>query len=67
MEDQITYQDGDIIISKTLARFGGVSYPTVGIGTMNRRSPDPLTNVCSWQGRTFRVRVFGGWHRAHTP
>lgn len=39
MEDQITYQDGDIIISKTLARFGGVSYPTVGIGSVRIAAP----------------------------
>jgi hypothetical protein len=38
-QDEIVYQSGDIIISKTLARFGGVTYPVNGIGSVYVMKP----------------------------
>lgn len=34
MDDAIIYSEGDIIVSRTLARIGNVSYPVNGIGSV---------------------------------
>jgi Family of unknown function (DUF6232) len=38
-DDEIVYNAGNIIISKTLARFGGVTYPVNGIGSVYVAKP----------------------------
>jgi hypothetical protein len=40
--DEIVYQSGSIVISKTLARFGETSYPINGIGSVFIAAPNRL-------------------------
>jgi len=40
MQDEIVYNSGNIVISKTLARFGGITYPINGIGSVYVQKPD---------------------------
>ena len=35
MEDEAVYKAGDVVITKTLARFGSTSYPINGIGSVS--------------------------------
>jgi O-antigen/teichoic acid export membrane protein len=39
MEDEILYQQGAVVVSKTLTRIGSVSYPINGIGSVLVASP----------------------------
>jgi hypothetical protein len=41
-QDEIVYSAGNIVISKTLARFGGVTYPVNGIGSVYVAKPKRL-------------------------
>jgi hypothetical protein len=53
-QDEIVYQSGDIIISKTLARFGGVTYPVNGIGSVYQVVTNKPTSP---QARTTSFRL----------
>ncbi|MGI9408336.1 MAG: DUF6232 family protein [Hyphomicrobiaceae bacterium] len=41
-DEELIYQIGDIIVSRTLARFGGISYPINGIGSVFVQKPNRI-------------------------